>query len=888
MPRRLQYILIAMACLACGSATCLYSGAGPMDPFTSMVGGAWSPWLAAVADGLTIPIPTQGIADVRDAVLFLFLGAALLIVAVGSGATAPRNDAATTEPAPPAPEQRQRQPSPARWLAGCAAAVLALAIVSLAANGTEGWGWAARFAAGAGWALLLARLLSPDAVHAALPWLLVPGTAAVGLGFAHASDRGYAHLSWPIGPITITAALAGCWTAMALTLMGVRLVRGPQAGAPGAGRRFGVPHVMALVAAIAGIAALVNTGRRASAIGLIAALVVSGAAAILFRWPTRRARWTVGIFCAAALAAAAVYVAREARSPERIRAGPLQVRLAYLQQSWKMIREHPLLGIGPDRFVVDMTNAMAPLRAVSPQVYHGKYDPAAHNEWLQAAVELGLPGGALYAALPVGVIFVSLRRARACGRLETALPLAAGLVAIGVTELASITLRGPIMPAWYWTLIGLLAATARRDPSPTLASASSQHPARAGIALLLPAAACFAVAAIDLRASYRALEHTRHVGEPAAARLYFEKQILDEYAGAVDELDAWNASPSDAALARLVERWRRLYERIPGYVDIPARYAECLMWAKRVPDAKAVLEAALSDRLNPYEPRANTVYAGMVDDRRTRLLCAQRALRSSDITDQLGFLITNHIGLVNENSELADELAKARRVAAGEGTDEDLKGPLIELLRVSACQRENRNDFAGMRDDLRLVADCYERMERESHPYRRVHEAEADAFFRLSRAIALADPSQYREALAMIRKAERFAVMGLRHEDVAPPRPELGYIGGEVVPTEFPARLRPMWEKSALYHLMAGDDRFLDLRIFASLDPGYWAEDELHLRLHGLARRAHEILSRLPPGQRPPHYDRLPAMADHYWKLATRSPRFGRPPPATAPAIPAP
>lgn len=62
MPRRLSIAMVVIVVLACAGTTCLYSGAGPMDPQTAAAGGGWSPWLAAIADLLTVPIPTLGIA----------------------------------------------------------------------------------------------------------------------------------------------------------------------------------------------------------------------------------------------------------------------------------------------------------------------------------------------------------------------------------------------------------------------------------------------------------------------------------------------------------------------------------------------------------------------------------------------------------------------------------------------------------------------------------------------------------------------------------------------------------------------------------------------------------------------------------------------------------
>ncbi|OQZ05403.1 MAG: hypothetical protein B6D36_10265, partial [Planctomycetes bacterium UTPLA1] len=176
------------------------------------------------------------------------------------------------------------------------------------------------------------------------------------------------------------------------------------------------------------------------------------------------------------------------------------------------------------------------------------------------------------------------------------------------------------------------------------------------------------------------------------------------------------------------------------------------------------------------------------------------------------------------------------------------------------------------------AAHCYRRLERESHPYRRAHEAETDAWCQLAAMLAQHQPENWREAFDAIRNAERYAVLGINHEDLADQHPDWGYVGGEVVPTEYPESLRPLWRLSALLQVVAGEDRFLDLRIFASLPPEKWTTDNLNHQLFELAREAYALLSKAPPETRPKHFDRLPAMAEYYGRLIR--------PPTSAPAAP--
>ena len=233
-------------------------------------------------------------------------------------------------------------------------------------------------------------------VRQTMAGLLVVAVLALALTIWHRADRGYAHFTWPIGPITITGGLAAVWAALA-GVWGVRL----------AIHRRPTTAALALGASALCLYALQQTERRSPVMGLIAGVFAIWTIAVWQRFPNRGTRIALCGTIASAIIGAIVYVNAQARSADRETSGPIAVRKAYWEQSSKLVGEHPLLGIGPDRFVIEMTMAIAPLRAEMPHVYHGNLDTAAHNEWLQAAVELGLPGGLAYLALPVGILLLS-------------------------------------------------------------------------------------------------------------------------------------------------------------------------------------------------------------------------------------------------------------------------------------------------------------------------------------------------------------------------------------------------------------------------------------------------------------------------------------------------
>lgn len=137
-------------------------------------------------------------------------------------------------------------------------------------------------------------------------------------------------------------------------------------------------------------------------------------------------------------------------------------RLRIWKRALRMIADHPIRGVGPGNF---------------QEVFQAKYvsDPNedlrragvhAHNLWLHQFAELGLPGGAVYAALWVAVLMLCWRSARERpGFLSFGLLLA--IVAIAGSNVLTnmFYLTGGAsgrLQSLTWMLFGLAAATAQR------------------------------------------------------------------------------------------------------------------------------------------------------------------------------------------------------------------------------------------------------------------------------------------------------------------------------------------------------------------------------------------------------------------------------------------
>ncbi len=865
MPPRSERLFLILLILANAAAVLLFSGAEPVATMSVLGGGGgWHRVLALFADLFTLPIPTEGIADVRDAVMPVAAGVALLLMAASSPSSRSRRSAADSRHGG-AGTLKSSPTGIVRYLFAAGGAVLLIAILSAAVNDSFdlSWGWIVRFAAGGAWAILIASTIRFETVRRAWTWLLVIGLVSLILTIAHRADRGYAHFTWPIGPITPTAALAAVWAAMSAAGLAVSIIH----------RRWSVATVLVLV--VLGLSAyvLLETQRRAPAIGLAGAILAAGAVLILHASRTRTARITVAALLALAVAGCGGYIAVQYRNRAPTASGPVALRFELLRLSAGVIADRPSLGAGPDGYVTEMTNAVAPLRAVSPHFYHGNIDTAAHNEWIQATVELGVPGALFYAAIPIGVLLAARRRfedpldipketaarsrAALADRRAVILSLAAGLLAILITEAGSINLRVSILPVWYWTLIGLLAACGRSEPD-------GSHPADArpvrARGLLYAVAGLALLAATYVDVANACVSRCSGSKPPlfAGARLFAEKTLTAWSASAQRasvEADRRRADASRADAA--VSAWRRLYERIPGWSDVPARYAAALLAAGSEEQGRHVLTEAIGPGLNPYQAEANVLYAlHATDDPAEKFRCVQRGLRNSRMTDAMHVILRGIGDAPGCEAILRDELPAAR-AAATVHSPPDADDLAIELLRISAFLQLEHDRADAAISDQRLAAAYAAHLEKNSNRYRRAADAETDVFHTLARMIYERRPANYREAFEAIRAAEYYAVLGIKHEHVADPRPELGYVGGIIVPTELPERLFPLWERSALLHVIAGHEELLDGRILSYCqhdfgNPGFLDDERCRLYL-----RAHEFLEQLPPPERPAHFESL-------------------------------
>jgi hypothetical protein len=144
--------------------------------------------------------------------------------------------------------------------------------------------------------------------------------------------------------------------------------------------------------------------------------------------------------------------------------------------------------------------------------------------------------------------------------------------------------------------------------------------------------------------------------------------------------------------------------------------------------------------------------------------------------------------------------------------------------------------------------------------------------------LCLADRSNAKEACAAVVAAERYALLGIHHERLADPKPEDGFLGGEVVPVEFPETLYPLWQLSVTIHVLAGEERQLVMRVCAAMPPTQWSDATIRRELLRVHQQVAQDLGAIPADRRPRQYEHI---LETIYRLESAAPLptdWGRPP----------
>jgi len=749
-----------------------------------------------------------------------------------------------------------------RWFEWAGLGVSLAAISSSLVNGT--WelsrGWVLWYASGFGWAVIVARLfVGQRDLMLGLAGASVVAFVGAATTLWHRETVGIRYLLWPIGPITISAALGAAWSAGAVGFAAVRVcdARGTNQPAPGA-------LIWTVIVGGTAVAMVVIAGRMAAWAGL-ATGVVWIVGLLIWGGTGRRAR-VLGF--AVMVVFAGGFLFQRSTGARRDVGGSLSVRTYYWKAIGAALPQSWMLGAGPDMFVARATTDLARTRSEMPRVLHGTVERSAHSEWLQAIYELGVPGGILYLALPVGTLFVALgtfRRMSPGPRRAMLAAASAGLVAIVVCEAASINLRYGTMPAWYWTLIGLTLAASREGGLAATLPAWAPRPLVLRLAAGGVAAALALVVVSDVIAGHA---QARARGEMVRGRAADAADLLRIATGRLGaeqwlrtrfELgEALTAMPGEkASRDAAVAAWHELAATCPGYPGVGGRLAAALLNAGQVDEAWRMAQAFV-DSYEPYDAATNLLLAGrFAAEPLARVDRLRNALRSTGVNDAMHRDIASWLAASSAVSEWDRQVQKAGRDIETRAPDEWDDALAPETLRVEAARRSASGDVAGAARAQMLATRGYQKLADGNEPSRRTSAAEADAWARAAAYVFQCDPAQYAEAFRMAREAERLAVLGIGHEELRDPPPNGDFIGDVVVPTEQPAWMRPIWRLSAKSGMAAGATKNLHLRILSSLPEDRWNAAAVQAEQAELARELVKAFSGLPPERRPASYEWL-------------------------------
>jgi hypothetical protein len=946
---RTLIILMMLALLASSAA---YSGKGPVAGGAGPSPAIWGPTLATIARALTLPLDTPSAADVRYLILPAATVIGLLLLTAQLFAIA-RDAAAGGRPY----RFGDRAVGPGfdrAALITLLAAFVSAAYINHMAD--LGFGWLLASLCGVLWAVCIRGVIPPRFVSFALAAALVTGGVVFGLTLWHRHQLRLAYLDWPVGALTPAAGLAALIGATAAARLIAPFVlerigsrrsgpptrlfgsasakrpnspnnadraqagnvatssrevgsEDPTCGAPrGATDGWLTRAVMALVA-LAALACLWIAQRRAPLLGAGAGLVGGAGVLLLTAQVTSTIRKLRTAFIAAIViggVATTAWLINQARSDDASVSGSVGYRLTYWRESIPLIAEKPLLGHGPDGFARVMTPRMAGRHFSQPHVYAGNIDNEAHNEWLQAVVELGLIGGLAWLALPLIVLrratIVLPRHDMAVPRRAAVIALCAGLIAVLVSEAASTSLRGPVLPIWYWTWLGLLLAALRTDDTPGLTRVPANKTDEATLAGIARACRAHAIVRMllagviglfvyqqigDMRAQSRhrrngaAARETTTMAVPAWTNRRWRQSewftALADYSSAIltrvnRDADAFRDNNADGkrtgcpspSCEQAVNVTQRIAVRFPGMLNHELNNARALSYCARFGDARNVL-INYRQHVSRYNPQVNLFLARNLSDPATQLDLLVDALRSAAVTpDVENLLATLAPDLARDDSESRKRWLDRTRIAI-----ESIKSPIDEehdnapeVLRLEAARLWLVGDGPAAVAAQQAAAVRYRDLRETGSRFRRAADAEWDAWYQLARMIHETDPGQYAIACEAIRQAEEFALLGYPHARIAGATDDDELLGGQLRPTTITPHLRPLWRLSAKLHAVAnrvGQAEILMRVALAQPDPNT-SPESLSAALRALLTEAVADFEQHPQSNRPPYFDQLKTM----------------------------
>lgn len=814
--------------------------------------------LRGIAHLLNLPIPATNPDDIRSAVLPLGVG--LLLIGTGFF----RFKVCTT---PLKNQYQARIRNAGQVFIYLASGCLFIAVASTFYNHT--WllsrGWMLGLLSAGVWAMLLMRSANTTFVARALNLAIIIGAYACALVLWHRHEANFRYVDWPIGPLTVCAAVA----ATVGTLAAGRIICLFLNDAPMSPRKWMAIGLLVVVLLFA-VTTLIASERTGPWLGMAGGVGLIAAVAILKRYPTKNVRLGVITTVVVGLLFTGLFVWRETSTSGGDKARSFGVRMIYWKKIASELPSTWTLGVGPDMFMPRMTTLLARQRAEMPHVLHGYVDTEAHNEWLQAVYELGFVGGLLYVAIPLLAIGAALRAGwkAAPATANASLPIAGGLTAILIIESASINLRHATLSAWYWTFIGLAFACA---VPPIVNSSSLPHKkiqrVVAVLSILLGGAFIY-ITCVDINRSIHYARGRENSGTyiPAAVeslsqargRLGAWQWLTTEYdyVTAVTQLTEMKSAPPQGWKG-IVAMWEYIDRICPAYLDTGWSLARTMSFAEEIERPKLRLKRQL-DNYNPYDPLTILVYLHLAAPSATeRLELVVRALREADLDQNFAKELDT-----STNGPELKSLAFARAEAAARDAGEtdlarwhDALAP--EVLRVAAQLAIATGDIHAAARWQNLAAACYQKLRDSESPVRRRVFAEVDAEWKAALYSFQVNPDSYDRPFQMICNAERILASELAHDTLRNIDAELGFVGGEVVLRELPAKFNDLWRFSSGMYLLQGRQKAAAIRLSYSLPTERRGDSDILTEQRVLAKWLVDIYATRPASQRPKTYEML-------------------------------
>lgn len=221
-------------------------------------------------------------------------------------------------------------------------------------------------------------------------------------------------------------------------------------------RSRNVPVLLACGLTLGSIVYLICARCRSAWLALLCAGLWAAVCAIAPRIRGRLSlRWVLLLCAVAVVAAFGLFCTGTVGKVVRLAGGSAIYRTMVWENSLAMVQERPLLGFGPAGFKIfypGYKNRAVPDKAFDKETQIRR----AHNDYLQMAVETGVPGFLLFAGILLSGFAITLRHAGGAAEQPLVIGLSAGIIAFMTTAFFGFPFQRAVHPVVVFTCLALL------------------------------------------------------------------------------------------------------------------------------------------------------------------------------------------------------------------------------------------------------------------------------------------------------------------------------------------------------------------------------------------------------------------------------------------------